>query len=341
MDTRQAAILRLLAGNNDNNNKKDSGDEDGFNQARPFNIASTTNSLSLLTSKIGAFLEQAKDAPAEPMDIEIDEELFEEEDTDDEETDNSDDDDDIQFDPETMKFYSAKQSNHDNHLKQCSSRRLSNADDDGASGCQTELTRKLVEVVDKTKKREKKNNNNDNDDGDGSTSSSDIDIVTFSSDDDNEGDDGIDLAKLSEEKKKKLTALFSGKLLPPASSTSDSRSNRNCKKSQTEIQKLDAPIAKKANRKDLLKFEEQEDQNGTNKNDEDDESAEPFDPSNPLRGKYIQMNVIAGILEEDKKKQRNGDIVLPTQKELVFEKKKRRKNQKKMAQLVKALVSQQ
>ena len=342
MASKEAAILRLLAGAG--NQEKDTSDNNnndiGSDELRaPFNTASATNSLSLLTSRIGNFLEQAKNAPTDQMHIEIDEEVLEEEDTDDEETDDSDNDG-LEFNPETMRFY-----RNPNHLQQqqkqkmmveapSSKRRKVDADESVSKKNPV-----MVEVV------AEKNGDDDDDDDDAqddstSTSSSDIDIVTFSSDDDD--DDGIDLSKLSEEKKKKLTALFSGKLMQ--------QQQQQNKFSAPKL--VDAPIPKKGtkkqqtqNKKDLLKFENDNDNENEKQNDNDDdeyEEEEPFDPSDPLRGKYIQMNLIAGVIQEDRKKlqqQRNGDIVLPTPKELVFEKKKRKKNQKKMSQLVKALVS--
>jgi hypothetical protein len=274
------------------------------------------SSISTLTSQIGAFLEQAKNAPeAVPMDIEIDEEeMYNEDDFANEDDNEQQDDEDLEFDGASMKFVRKQKLGQQqpplkkrkgNLIQVVSSKRVNDDDDDDE---QDEYENDEEEELDRA--------------DDLSSSGSSINIVTFSSDDDEEIDengnkikssrnDGIDLSNLSEAKKQKLVALFTG---------------ANMKKHGAK----------------QVTSEERDDDNDENEEEQEEEEEENQE-RNPLRGKMIQMNVVAGVLQEDPelaRRKRSCDLVLPTPVELMNEKRKTKKNQAKLAKLIQALIQQ-
>lgn len=276
------------------------------------------SSLSMLTSRIGAFLEDAKKAnapPPIPMEIEIDEEeMYNEDDDDDDDEENEEQsgekNEDLVFDHASLKFVRRQRITTRQPTEPQSKKRKVD----------------LIRVVNGS------NNCNDNDDDDddgevkkedrsssassSGNSSSSIDIVTFSSDDEGEGEgegnnDGIDLSNLSGAKRNKLIELFSGA--------------RMMKKKQKEL---------------AAESHGDDDDDDEEEDDEDDGDVD----SNPLKGKMIQMNVVAGVFQEDPElaATRFGSlgIAVPTPAELLNEQKRTRKNRAKLSKLIEALVSE-
>lgn len=256
-----------------------------------------TSTIALLSSRIGQFLQAAQNAPAIPMDIEIDEETFED-DYNENDDDDEDDEEEMTIDTRNLKLMSALMTD---------SKKSKNKKNQGKVKDEKKLIQEVDEDDDKSQ-----NGGDDDDDCDESSSGSDIEVISFSSDE--EGNAGLDITNLSEEKKQKLQDLFSGKRMMMAGAAT--KLNNNKKKNF------------------LLEEDEEEDRKQNQEDAEEEEQP-------PLAEREIHINIVAGVLEEDKEKaQRQGSLLFPTPREVARQKKVVKKNKSKLKNLVNALISE-